>query len=206
MRPGRNKALVSPGAAGSRAWLFRGKGRVEAGGIGPAQGDRRARVSILRTENVRRLENGGSSRPRSAGSASESLAGASPRLTAARPKPGASRIHPGFRGQKGRTEAGFCPLKAGGVPGQGPGASGSREAAPGLPRDAPGANRTFARPSQGPRRVFAGFSPGGEGGEGAGIGGSARIRTAKPGTPGDTAAQETLASGRCGVRKPGRPG
>jgi hypothetical protein len=57
-----------------------------------------------------------------------------PRLTAARPKPGASRIHPGFRGQKGRAEAGFCPLKAGGVPGQGPGASGSREAAPGPPR------------------------------------------------------------------------
>jgi len=112
------------------------------------------------------------------------VAGASPRLTAARPKPGASRIHPGFRGQKGRTEAGFCPLKAGGVPGQGPGASGSREAAPGPPRDAPGADRVFAGPSQGPRRVFAGFSPGGEGGEGVGIGGDARIRTAKPGTPG----------------------
>ena len=57
-----------------------------------------------------------------------------PRLTAARPKPGASRIHPGFRRQKGRAEAGFCPLKAGGVPGQGPGASRSREAAPGPPR------------------------------------------------------------------------
>ena len=102
-----------------------------------------------------------------------------PRLTAARPKPGASRIRPGFRGQKGYAEAGFCPLKAGGVPGQGPGASRSREAAPGPPWDVSGANRAFAGPSQGPRRVFAGFSPGGESGEGAGIGGSARIRTAK---------------------------
>jgi hypothetical protein len=187
--PGRNPA-GSPGFAWGRrvqGRAFPGEDRVEAGEIGPAQGvgvpvcpfSERRTFAVWRMGEWRivppterririRIRGWRLAAPRHR-----------PVEASGKTPPGASRIHPGFRGQKGRTEAGFCPLKAGGVPGQGPGASRSREAAPGLPRDAPGANRAFARPFQGPRRVFAGFSPGGEGGEGAGIGRSARIRTAK---------------------------
>jgi hypothetical protein len=115
-------------------------------------------------------------------------------------QPGASRIRPGFRGQKGQAEAGFCPLKAGGVPGQGPGASRPREAAPGPPRF----RRARTGTSPGLPKVLAGFSPSfrrvgkvARGPESEGARGSA-------GEAGDAGAMrypETLTHGRSGRQR-----